>query len=225
MSLPATSCKFCSSPELVRNGSNQGRAKYRCKSCGRTGYFDDRLTPRLQRYAQVEKLLAERLSLRAIVRATGVSRMTVAKPQRRTALKKKPAFCPHRCLKRTRRWNSMSCTRSSIIKATRSGCGWLYVAGRAAYWPAAADRFHLGDRRDTDAWMLYRNLPEPVQQTAQFFSDRYGAYTAVFPKDRHHCRGKITNHAVRRCGRAFQQRPASACGPLGPANPFLCQIH
>ncbi len=72
-------CPRCGSQALAPNGSFKGRAKYRCKTCQKTGYWDERLTARLQRYAQVEKLLAERLSLRAIVRATGVSRMTVAK--------------------------------------------------------------------------------------------------------------------------------------------------
>ena len=86
----ATCCKFCQSTQLVRNGSNRGRAKYSCKSCDRTGYFDDRLTPRLERYAQVEKLLTERLSLRAIVRLTGVSRMTVAKLLKKNPLSATP---------------------------------------------------------------------------------------------------------------------------------------
>ncbi len=83
-------CPRCGGTALASNGSFKGRAKYRCKTCRKTGYWDERLTARLQRYAQVEKLLAERLSLRAIVRTTGVSRMTVAKLLKKSGLRTSP---------------------------------------------------------------------------------------------------------------------------------------
>lgn len=73
------SCRRCGSQALHRNGSVKGKAKYHCTTCGYHGYFTSALEQRQARYAQVEKLLSERLSQRAIVRATGVSRMTVAK--------------------------------------------------------------------------------------------------------------------------------------------------
>ncbi len=57
--------------------------------------------------------------------------------------------------------------------------------------------FHLGDRRDTDAQMLYESLPDQVRQTARFFSDRYAVYAKIFPNDRHYNRGKPTNHLER----------------------------
>ena len=43
------------------------------------GYFQPAALARAARYAQVEKLLVERVSQRGIVRATGVSRMMVTK--------------------------------------------------------------------------------------------------------------------------------------------------
>ena len=72
-------CHRCNSTKLHRNGSSGGRAKYHCLSCNHYGYLQPAAPQRQARYAQVEKLLAERLSQRAIVRTTGVSRMTVAK--------------------------------------------------------------------------------------------------------------------------------------------------
>lgn len=72
-------CHRCGSTDLRRNGSSNGRAKYHCRTCNHHGYLQPAAPQRQARYAQVEKLLAERLSQRAIVRATGVSRMTVAK--------------------------------------------------------------------------------------------------------------------------------------------------
>ncbi len=72
-------CRRCGSQALRRNGSVKGKAKYHCTACGYHGYFISLLQTRQARYAQVEGLLTERLSQRAIVRQTGVSRMTVAK--------------------------------------------------------------------------------------------------------------------------------------------------
>ena len=72
-------CGRCSSEHVRKNGSNGGRAKYQCTSCGYQGYVQPAAPARAARYAQVEKLLAERNSQRSIVRATGVARMTVAK--------------------------------------------------------------------------------------------------------------------------------------------------
>ena len=64
---------------MRKNGSNGGRAKYQCTACRYQGYLQPAAPARAARYAQVEKLLAERNSQRSIVRATGISRMTVAK--------------------------------------------------------------------------------------------------------------------------------------------------
>jgi insertion element IS1 protein InsB len=67
--------------------------------------------------------------------------------------------------------------------------------------------YHLGDRRDTDARRLYERLPESTRHQAQFYSDRLAAYAQVLPKDRHHCRGKVTNH-VERFNLTLRQRVA-----------------
>ena len=72
-------CGRCTSEHVRKNGSNGGRAKYQCTACGYQGYLQPAAPARAARYAQVEKLLAERNPQRSIVRATGVSRMTVAK--------------------------------------------------------------------------------------------------------------------------------------------------
>jgi transposase-like protein len=72
-------CGCCSSPHLRKNGSSHGRRKYQCTSCGYQGYVQPAGPARAARYAQVEKLLVERVSQRATVRLIGVARMTVAK--------------------------------------------------------------------------------------------------------------------------------------------------
>ncbi|SHL41393.1 IS1 family transposase [Hymenobacter psychrotolerans] len=78
-------CGRCSSEQVRKNGSTGGRAKYQCKACGFQGTLQPAGPARAARYAQVEKLLAERNSQRSIVRVTGVSRMTVAKLAKKSA--------------------------------------------------------------------------------------------------------------------------------------------
>ena len=79
MIVTTQSCGRCGSAQVRKNGSTGGRAKYQCKACGFQGTLHPAGPARAARYAQAEKMLAERNSQRSIVRVTGVSRMTVAK--------------------------------------------------------------------------------------------------------------------------------------------------
>ncbi len=81
-------CGRCASDQVRKNGSSNGRAKYQCKACTYQGYLHPAGPARAARYAQVEKLLVERNSQRSIARATGVSRMTVAKLAKKSAAAK-----------------------------------------------------------------------------------------------------------------------------------------
>lgn len=78
-------CAKCGSEHVRRNGTSQGHAKYQCKSCNYQGRFAPAAVAKAAQYAQVDKLLAERNSQRSIVRATGISRMSIAR-----RLKKSP---------------------------------------------------------------------------------------------------------------------------------------
>ena len=92
MILTTQLCGRCTSDQVRKNGSSGGRAKYQCKACAYQGYLHPAGPARAARYAQVEKLLVERNSQRSIVRATGVSRMTVARLAKRSpAAKPAPA--------------------------------------------------------------------------------------------------------------------------------------
>ena len=70
-------CPRCHSQVIVKNGSiHNKKQKYRCKDCGRQFVKNpkNRNKPIPQTIIDlIEKLLAERLSLAAIVRITGVS--------------------------------------------------------------------------------------------------------------------------------------------------------
>ena len=79
-------CGACGSEAIRKNGHWSGRPKYQCRACNHQGPLQPTAPARAARYAQVEALLAERVSQRAIVRLTGVARMTVVK-----LAKKKPS--------------------------------------------------------------------------------------------------------------------------------------
>jgi len=82
-------CGKCGSSALRKNGHSHGKAKYLCTACRHQAAFEPAAPRKAAQYAQVEKLLLERNSQRSIVRATGVSRMTVAK-----LAKKSPDHAP-----------------------------------------------------------------------------------------------------------------------------------
>ena len=78
-------CARCGSEHIRRNGHSAGHARHQCKACGYQARFVPAAAERAARYAQVEKLLAERNSQRSIVRVTGVARMMVAKLAKKSA--------------------------------------------------------------------------------------------------------------------------------------------
>ena len=71
-------CGKCGSDQIRRNGHRQGHACYQCKGCRYQARFVPAAIAKAAQYAQVDQLLTERNSPRSIVRATGVSRRTIA---------------------------------------------------------------------------------------------------------------------------------------------------
>ena len=75
-SAPIPPCPRCSAAHVVRNGpTRHGVPSFRCRDCGRRFVADPKKGPvSEERRELVRRLLGERLSLRAIARAVGVSR-------------------------------------------------------------------------------------------------------------------------------------------------------
>lgn len=84
-------CAKCGSDQIRRNGTSQGHARYQCKACRYQARFVPAAVAKAAQYAQVEQLLGERNSQRSIVRATGVSRMTIAKLLKKSGDGQSPA--------------------------------------------------------------------------------------------------------------------------------------
>lgn len=73
---PVPPCRRCAATHVVRNGLNSaGTPTFRCRHCGHRFVAEPKKGPVTdERKDLVRRLLGERLSLRAIVRAVGVSR-------------------------------------------------------------------------------------------------------------------------------------------------------
>jgi transposase-like protein len=73
---PCPPCPRCGAAHVVRNGASpSGTPTFRCRPCGRRFVVAPRKGPISgARRELIGRLLAERLSLRAIARAAGVSR-------------------------------------------------------------------------------------------------------------------------------------------------------
>jgi transposase-like protein len=73
---PIPACPRCRCAHVVRNGKTKaGSANFRCRGCDRCFVADPKRNPITEeRKDLVDRLLLERLSLRAISRATGISR-------------------------------------------------------------------------------------------------------------------------------------------------------
>ncbi len=75
-SAPLPPCPRCGQAQVTRAGTtHNGVPSFRCKDCGRRFVADPKKGPVTEDEKElVRRLLAERLSLRAIARATGLSR-------------------------------------------------------------------------------------------------------------------------------------------------------
>ena len=78
-SAPLPPCPRCAATHVVRNGPNaSGTPTFRCRACGRRFVADPKVGPiGAADQALVRRLLAERMGIRAIARATGLSRSWV----------------------------------------------------------------------------------------------------------------------------------------------------
>lgn len=70
------SCPECKATHVVKNGKSRstGKQNYKCQECGRQ--FVEQATKKYisqETWAQVDRLLKEKLSLRGIARVTGIS--------------------------------------------------------------------------------------------------------------------------------------------------------
>jgi insertion element IS1 protein InsB len=83
---------------------------------------------------------------------------------------------------------------------------WLWIAMDATTRQIIA--FHVGDRSRDSAKELWANIPEAYREQATFHTDRYEAYKGVIPAARHRAitkKARNTNH-IERFNNTLRQR-------------------
>ncbi len=188
-------CPACGSNRDKKNGhTRHGKQNHQCKACERQfgATAEDRLISD-ERRIMVEHLLRERISLRGICRAVGVSLTWLLH-----CMVERFAACPADLHVRVphrptdvvlRRLEAEADERWSFVKK-KANKQWIWRAMDATTRQIIA--LHVGDRSRDSAKALWANIPAVYREQATFHTDQYDAYTGVSPAERHKA---ITKHA------------------------------
>jgi insertion element IS1 protein InsB len=204
-------CPGCGSIQFKKNGHiHSGKQNHRCKACGRqfVANAEDRIIADEQR-TLVAHLLRERISLRGICRAVGVSLTWLLH-----FMVECFAACPdHLHVPRPagpaevvlHQLEAEADEMWSFVEK-KANKQWLWIAMDATTRQIIA--FHVGDRSRDSAKELWANIPEAYREQATFHTDRYEAYKGVIPAARHRAitkKARNTNH-IERFNNTLRQR-------------------
>jgi insertion element IS1 protein InsB len=188
-------CPGCGSTQFKRNGHiHSGKQNHRCRICGRqfVTSAEERIISDEQR-ALIEHLLCERISLRGICRAVGVSLTWLLH-----FMVERFAACPdHLHVQQPasptdvvlRQLEAEADEMWSFVKK-KANKQWIWIAMDAKTRQIIA--FYVGDRSRDSAKQLWARLPLVYRKQATFHTDQYDAYRGVIPAERHKA---ITKHA------------------------------
>jgi insertion element IS1 protein InsB len=206
-------CPACGAKRYKKNGhTRHGKQNHHCKACGRQfgSTAEHRVIPDEQRIL-IENLLRERISLRGICRAVGVSL-----PWLLHFMVECFAACPdHLHVQRSgnpsdvwiRQLEAEADEAWSFVEK-KANKQWIWLAMDAKSRQIIA--FHVGDRSRDSAQALWANIPEVYQHHARFHTDQYEVYKGVIPAERHTAitkKARKTNH-LERFNNTLRQRVA-----------------
>jgi insertion element IS1 protein InsB len=204
-------CPNCGSSRYKKNGhTRHAKQNHQCKACERqfVAPAEDRGIRNEQRTV-IEHLLRERISLRGICRAVGVSLTWLLH-----FMVERFAACPNDLYVRVPRHPTDVVMRRLEAEADemwsfvqkKAYKQWLWIAMDATTRQIIA--FHIGDRSRESAKELWAKIPLAYRERATFHTDRYDAYTGVIPAERHKAitkHARKTNH-VERFNNTLRQR-------------------
>lgn len=188
-------CPTCGSTRYKKNGhTRHGKQHHLCKNCERqfSAGAENLLISSKQR-AEIENLLRERLALRGICRAVGVSLrwllhcMVECFASCPDHLHVRPPARPAKVLLYKLEAEADAMWSFVQKKANKQ---WIWLAMDATTRQIIA--FHVGDRSRESAKALWAAIPEVYQDHAKFYTDQYEVYKGVIPAARHKA---ITKHA------------------------------
>jgi insertion element IS1 protein InsB len=204
-------CPQCQSPKYKKNGHiHSGKQNHYCHDCGRqfVDCFEQYLIPEDTR-ALIERLLVERISLRGICRAVGVTlkwllgflvRCIAALPDH---LHVQPVSWTQDIM--VQRLEVEADEMASFLQK-KANKQWIWIAMDAKTRQVIA--FHVGDRSRRSAKRLWAKIPHAYRQHATFYTDQYMVYKGVIPVTQHRAISKLarqTNH-IERFNNTLRQR-------------------
>jgi insertion element IS1 protein InsB len=204
-------CPACGANRYKKNGhTRHGKQNHQCKACGRqftANPLDRSITPEQRR--RIEQLLCERISLRGICRAVGVSLtwllhflvecFTVCPDHLHAQLPAQPTEVL------LSRLEAEADEMWSFVQK-KANKQWIWIAMDAKTRQIIA--FHVGDRSRGSAKELWANIPPGYREQATFHTDQYEAYTGVIPAEQHKAitkQARKTNH-IERFNNTLRQR-------------------
>jgi insertion element IS1 protein InsB len=206
-------CPACRSSRYKKNGhTRHGKQNHQCKACGRQFTADavDRTIVHEQRQ-QIEQLLCERVSLRGICRAVGVSLTWLLH-----FMVECFAACPEDL--HAQRPSQPTAIVLSRLEAEademwsfvqkKANKQWIWIAMDAMTRQIIA--LHVGDRSRTSGKALWANIPLVYREQATVHTDQYEVYKGVIPTEQHRAitkKARKTNH-IERFNNTLRQRVA-----------------
>jgi len=157
----------------------------------------------------IERLLLERISLRGICRAVGVTLKWLlgflfqgveALPDH---LHVQPVSCTQPVM--IQRLEVEADDMASLVQQ-KANKQWIWIAMDATTRQIIA--VHVGDRSRRSATRLWARIPEAYRQRATFYTDQYVVYEGVIPAAQHRAISKLarkTNH-IERFNNTLRQR-------------------
>ena len=204
-------CPACGSRRYKKNGhTRHGKQNHQCKACERqfSATADDRLIADEQR-KRIEQLLCERLSLRGICRAVGVSLtwllhfmvecFTACPEDLHVQLPARPTAVV------MSRLEAEADEMWSFVQK-KANKQWMWIAMDAKTRQIIA--FHVGDRSGESGKALWANIPLVYREQATFHTDQYEVYKGVIPVEQHRAitkKARKTNH-IERFNNTLRQR-------------------
>jgi len=165
---------------MVKNGHDyKGAQKYHCKGCGSYGTLQAQRGYEPAVHSQVKQAVLERVSLRGIERSLGVSRRTVSR-WLSAWIAQQPSLAT--TLLPVQAQDVLELDELWSFVGNKGQERWLWVALCRRTRQVIA--FWVGDRSETSALQLWRQLPNDYVHCASF-SDHWSAYTYVFDVRRH----------------------------------------
>ena len=204
-------CPRCQSPTYKKNGHiHHGKQHHHCHGCGRqcVESFEQYLISD-ERRALIKRLLLERISLRGMCRAVGVTRKWLlgfrvqcveALPDH---LHVQPVtYTQNVMIQRL----DVEADDMSCFVQKKANQPWIWIAMDARTRQVMA--FHVGDRSRKRARCLWAMIPHIYRQHATFDTDHYVVYAGVIPAAQHRAISQLARqtHHIERFNNTRRQR-------------------